>query len=227
MKHGPDPGSFYVASVQRNPVTEVPEAPSTENRVENRNSGVAAVIERPEVALCLEYPAVRPVPRVVPTTGRRRTVPATRRRGAVPVRRRPTGGRPIIPAEPSRWRRRRRAVVACAEAARRIPGTAHLRITAIVSAPREIALWSARPRPASSRPASSRPARPRPPRPRSMRRSARSRSPRTRPRTRPARSWRVRGRPVPRSAKTRSALLTKRGRLEWGGVGQLSAYRQC
>src|ERR1700722_16395974 len=127
---------FYVALVQRNPNAEVPEAPSAENRIEHRNGGVAAVIARPEVGLRLDYAAVRPIPRVVPTTRRRRTVPTTRRRWAEPVTRRPTGSRPIIPAESSRLRRRRRAVITRAEAARRIHGPAHLVIAPIVSAPR-------------------------------------------------------------------------------------------
>ncbi len=196
VKHGPNAGSFYVASVQRNPHTEVPEAPSTKNRIEDRNGGVAAIIARPEVALCLGYAAVRPIPPVVPTTGRRRTVPATRRRRPVPVRRRPTGRRPIIPAEPSRWRRRRPAVVACAEAARRIRGATHLGITPIVSALRH---RSARPR-SLPRPLS-RSARSRP-----LSRSARSR-PLSRPLSRSARS-----RPLSRSARSRPLSRSARSR---------------
>ena len=201
VKHGPDAGSFYVASVQRNPDTEVPEAPSTENRIEDRNGGVAAIVARPEVALCLGYAAVRPVPPVVPTTGRRRTVPATRRRRAVPVRRRPTGRRPIIPAESSRWRRRRRAVVACAEAARRIrwghpPGHYPDRKRPSAS------VRQAPVRPVPVRPVPGHPVHPGPPvhpapatRPRSTRspRSARSRS----TRSRSARSPRPPGPPGP------------------------------
>ena len=97
--HGPGAASVEVASVQRNPCSEEPEAPSTEYRVEYRNRVEAAVIERPEIGLRQTYVARRPIPSRVPTTRRRRTVPATRRRWAVPVGRRPSGRRPVIPAE--------------------------------------------------------------------------------------------------------------------------------
>jgi hypothetical protein len=166
-------------------------SPSTENRIEDRNSGVAAITERPEVALCLGYIPRRAVPRAVPPTGRRRAVPATRRRRALPIRRRATWSRAIVPAEPSLWRRRRRTMTKRAEPVGCIGRAAHPCITSIESSLRRV-----RPRPKlrSARSAGSRP----------LRRSAGS-----------------------RSAKTRSAVLTKRGWLQRGGVGQHPAYRQC
>jgi hypothetical protein len=126
---------FYVVSVQRNPDSEEPEAPSAEYRIEHRDRVVAVVIERPEITLRVAPVTRRTIPWAVPTTGRRRTAPATRGRRPVPERRRCSGRRPTIPAESmlSRWRRR--TVVGCAEAVRRIPGAAHLRATPLVRTP--------------------------------------------------------------------------------------------
>jgi len=219
---------FYVVSVQRNPDSEEPEAPSTEYRIEHRDRVVAVVIERPEITLRVAPVTRRTIPWAVPTTGRRRTAPATRGRRPVPERRRRSGRRPTIPAESmlSRWRRR--TVVGCAEAVRRIPGAAHLRATPLVRTPgcvRRRSTGSARSagstRPAGSMPwsprstGSARPARPRPARPRTARSTGSTRS-RT---TRPARS--AGPRPVGEGPMPSGSWLQRRG------IGGLDAHRQC
>src|SRR5580693_3560717 len=125
-----------VVSEQRDPDTEVPEAPTAKVRTEAWNGRVVVVIERPEVTLCAVYIALRPVPPAVPATRRRGAIPTTRWRRAVPITRSGARRRAVIPTEPSLSGRTRCAVVGCTEAARRIPGTTHLRITAIERSPR-------------------------------------------------------------------------------------------
>jgi hypothetical protein len=73
------------ASVERDPVTEIPEAPPAVSRIEDRNGRVAVVIERPEIGPRLVDIVRRAVPVAVPVTGRRSAVPAAGRWRAVPV----------------------------------------------------------------------------------------------------------------------------------------------
>src|ERR1700761_6169948 len=99
---------FYVVSVQRDPETEEPEAPSPKDRTEHRNCVVPVVIERPEITLRPSYVAVRPVPWAFPPTGGRAPPPAAGGRGSAPPRRRRPGRSPAIPAPSALWWRRRR-----------------------------------------------------------------------------------------------------------------------
>ena len=120
-----------VRSVQRNPVAEEPESPSTEDRVEDRNGVEAAVIQPPEIAPVRNRcrargrpidGSIRPEVAAVPTAGRRWPVPVGWRR---------SGRRSTVPSETVLRRRRRRAMVGCAEAMRRVPGAAPLGVTPI------------------------------------------------------------------------------------------------
>src|SRR5271168_2579062 len=103
---------FYVVSIQRNPESEEPEAPSPENRVEHRDRVVPIVIERSEITLRDCHVARWTVPWAVP---------AARGRGSVPERRRGSGWRPAIPTPSVLSGRRRCTVVGGAEAVRHIP----------------------------------------------------------------------------------------------------------
>jgi hypothetical protein len=227
----PEAASVEFVSVQRNPDAEEPEAPSPENRVEHRDGVVAVVTERPEIGLRDSYIARRPIPSVVPTTGRRRSVPATRGRRPDPVRRGPSGRRPAIPAESALWRRRRRTVVGCTEAVRRIVGAAHLGTTLAVETPRPV--WRRRWSTGSRRCRTARSSRSGPTRPRMSTGSTGSRStratratgprparPRTTRATRAPRPRRVSDRPVSGSDETRSAV---HARLQRRSIGRLDA----
>src|SRR5439155_8395062 len=109
-----------------------PEAPATEQRVEDRYGVEAAVVERPVIALCEADVAWRPVPARIPAPRGRRSVPSTRRRWSIPVRRRTSGRWSTVPAEPVRSGRWRRAVIGSAEAVRCVPRTTPLRAATVV-----------------------------------------------------------------------------------------------
>ena len=128
-------------SVQRNPDSEEPEAPSAEYRVEHRCGVVAVVREWSKVALRVADIACRAVPARVPASGRGRSVPASGRRGPVPVGWWRTGRRSTVPAESARWRRRRRTVVRCTEAVRRVVGATPFGATAVVETVLDVRRW--------------------------------------------------------------------------------------
>jgi hypothetical protein len=240
---------FYVVSVQRNPESEEPEAPSPENRVEHRDRVVPVVIERPEIALREAPVTRRTIPWTVPTTGRRRTAPATRGRRSVPPRRRRSGRGPAIPAPSVLSGRRRCTVVGGAEAVRHIPGSAHLGTTPVErTSGRVRRLRSARmARPARSTRSAGSARSARSTRPARSAGSTRSMPWSARPRT--ARSTRT-ARPRPTRSRTAGSTgsagsrtagparstgprrvserpMPRRSGLQRGRVGGLDAHRQC
>jgi hypothetical protein len=107
------------ASLQRDPDSKEPEAPTTHVGSPNRNGSVVVPVERLVVAPRLIDVTRRSVPSAVPATRRRRTVPAALRGRTIPIARRSARRRAVIPTGSARRRRRRRTVSRCLPAAGR------------------------------------------------------------------------------------------------------------